>query len=273
VGDWTMIDADEVMGFDDFKVGDDYIDIPHAFSQTAFMVINPAKCGIDLTANPGWMPHSGDRMLVSFCNWELDNDDWVVTPRLSGNAQTVSFWAKSGKADSDDAIYVYYSKDGVADEDFSRMDKIQLTDEWTKYEFELPAGANYFAVRNYKKSCYAVLLDDFSFEKLRSEDDTTLEVLGYNLYCEGVKVNSELITDTTYTVADGATGNYAVTVVYNVGESDPSESVYVVRSGVNGIEEDEDMYPTYDLQGRVVRHLENGQVYIHKGRKFVYRVK
>lgn len=273
VGDWTMIDADEVMGFDDFKVGDDYIDIPHAFSQTAFMVINPAKCGIDLTANPGWMPHSGDRMLVSFCNWELDNDDWVITPRLSGNAQTVSFWAKSGKADSEDAIYVYYSKDGVADEDFSRMDKIQLTDEWTKYEFELPAGANYFAVRNYKKSCYAVLLDDFSFEKLRSEDDTTLEVLGYNLYCEGVKVNSELITDTTYTVADGATGNYAVTVVYNVGESDPSERVYVVRSGVNGIEEDEDMYPTYDLQGRVVRHLENGQVYIHKGRKFVYRVK
>jgi hypothetical protein len=274
IGDWTMLDEDGVYGFDDFKVGGEYIDIPHVLNQVSFMVIDPEQCEIDLASNPGWAPHSGSKMLVSFCNWELDNDDWVVTPQLSGNAQTITFWAKSGKADSGDCMYVYYSKEGKTADDFTRIEKVNLTDEWTKYEYEVPAGATYFAVRNYKYAGYAVLLDDFSFEKAPSSDSaSSLEVLGYNLYRNGEKVNSELITDTTYTLADGQSGEYAVTVVYNVGESEISNTVYVERSSVDSIYSDEEEYPTYDLQGRMVKHLENGQIYIRKGKKFIYRTK
>jgi hypothetical protein len=272
VGNWTMIDEDGVFGFDDFKVGDDYIDIPHSLNKVAWMVINPTTAGVNIEANPGWAPHSGKQMLVSFCNWELDNDDWAVTPQLSGNAQTVSFWAKSGKADSGDVIYVYYSKDGVDIDDFIRVEKVNLTDQWTKYEYELPKGAKYFAVRYYKYNGYAVLMDDFSFEKAPSGGGFDLQILGYNIYCNGEKVNDELITTTSYTLQEGKAGTYAVSVVYNAGESKISNTIYLESSFVNNIYVEEDnKYPTYDLQGRRVNHLENGNIYIRNGRKFVFK--
>ncbi|MCR5036888.1 MAG: choice-of-anchor J domain-containing protein [Bacteroidales bacterium] len=59
--------------------------------------------------------------------------------------------------------------------------------------------------------------------------------LGYNFYIDGVKVNDEILTETTYTVEDLAYNmdGYAcqVTAVYTAGESEKSEPVYVYMTG------------------------------------------
>ena len=62
---------------------------------------------------------------------------------------------------------------------------------------------------------------------------------GYNLYCDGVKVNDEVITTNTYTVEDLAynmTGyTFNVTAVYDAGESVYSEGVDVYMTGLGTV--------------------------------------
>jgi hypothetical protein len=116
-----------------------------------------------------------------------------------------------------------------------------------------------------------VLLDDFSYEKAPS-GAAPLEVLGYNLYRNGEKVNTEVITDTKYEVSADMTGDYTVKVVYAVGESEASNSVTVASSGIDLIKADlEDNAPIYDLYGRLVINPQPGQIYVRKGCKFILR--
>jgi hypothetical protein len=273
VGDWTFIDNDDVYGVDDIKVGNDYIDIPHDLVKQAFQVYNPSMGNIDLEEHPEWAPHSGNNVLASFRNWELDNDDWAVTPELSGNAQTIKFFAKTPNESKGDVIYAYYSTDGKTIDDLKKCEdsKITLTEEWVEYSYELPAGTKYFAIRYMKYNGYTVLLDDFSYEKAPS-GAAPLEVLGYNLYRNGEKVNTEVITDTKYEVSADMTGDYTVKVVYAVGESEASNSVTVASSGIDLIKADlEDNAPIYDLYGRLVINPQPGQIYVRKGCKFILR--
>ena len=58
---------------------------------------------------------------------------------------------------------------------------------------------------------------------------------GYNIYCDSVKMNEELLTTTTYTVEDLAynmTGyNFQITSVYDAGESEFSDPIVVKMTG------------------------------------------
>jgi hypothetical protein len=97
-------------------------------------------------------------------------------------------------------------------------------------------------------------------------------VEGYNLYNDGNKVNSAVIVATSYTVASNIDGTYVVKVVYNVGESAASNSVVVGDSGIENVVIDtENQSPVYDIYGRRVTTLNNGQFYIRKGEKFLFQ--
>ncbi|MDE7120528.1 MAG: hypothetical protein K2O10_07945, partial [Muribaculaceae bacterium] len=53
-------------------------------------------------------PHSGSAfMMAPSCQGGL-NDNWLISPRLSGNAQTVTFWAKSFSISWPESFEVYY---------------------------------------------------------------------------------------------------------------------------------------------------------------------
>jgi hypothetical protein len=272
VGDWTLYDADQVLGVDDIKVGSDYVDIPHSMARQSFMVFDPQKGDIDLTAYPQWAPYSGKQMMVSFRNWEYDNDDWLITPELSGNAQTVTFYARSPKEEKD-KINVYYSTTDTKTSSFTdnRIDAVTLTSTWTKYSYQLPEGAKYLAIRNNKYNGEAVLIDDVRFEK-KAGGAVAVTIDGYNLYRDNEKVNTSVITATTYKVTESVAGSYYVTVVCNVGESKPSNVVSIEASGVENVSIDADSEaPVYDLYGRRVNQMVNGQIYVTKGKKFIYR--
>jgi hypothetical protein len=217
--------------------------------------------------------------VAALSNWEDENDDWLVSPKLSGAAQKISFWARGLKAGTDE-IYVYYSTTGSEAADFKaerKLDdnRITLTADWVQYSFELPAGALYFAIRYYVDNGEGALVDDVEFEQAAAYNVQPV-IEGYNLYLDGQKVNDELIANTTFVAQDAVSGTYCVKVVYNVGVSEASNSVEV-QATASGIEtlvkDDADVHVTYNLYGRRVRNISNEQLHIRDGRKVVYHTK
>ncbi len=272
-GEWSIIDDDGEYGFGDFYAGDDYVDLPHPFNAQAFTVIDATRLDIDLEKHPEWAAHTGNKMLAClYNNWE--NDDWLISPRLSGKEQVISFYAKTPDASKGDQIRVYYSADGKTTSDFALLDarKITLNGEWTKYEYTVPEETAYFAIRYSAFSGCAVLIDDVTFEKAASEDGIKLEVLGYNIYRDDTLVNENIITATEYTVENALDGDYTVTVVYNAGESGKSNIVNVVGTGVDNVSIDNQGADViYDLFGRRVISPRAGQIYIINGAKVLYK--
>ncbi len=271
-GDWSTIDNDGEYGFGDFYSGDNYVELPHPFSAQSYMVIDDRELDIEIDDNPLWQAHSGHKYLISlYNNW--GNDDWLISPELSGEEQVISFYARTPQADSGDYIRVYYSAEGKEESDFALLDarKLTLNTEWTKYEYTVPEGTIHFAIRNTissSTSC-AVMIDDATFIPAASGSDVTLEIEGYNLYCNGEQVNNDVITDTTYTIANVADGTYTVTVVYNVGESAASNEATIALTGIENVLIDVvNNNEIYDLQGRRVARPSKGNIYIMNGKKF-----
>jgi hypothetical protein len=269
IGDWTLIDNDGNYGYPD----DVYL-TGYLAQNRAFTIFDPE--GGENGDAETWAAHSGTKSAVAFPNFDLENDDWIATPRLSGNAQTISFWARGIKAGTD-ALTVYYTTAETptianfkAAKKLSDRD-IDLTTEWTQYSYDVPEGALYFAFRYEVENGGGALIDDVQFERVANYN-VTPEVIGYNLYHKGEKVNDAVITETTYHVSGQIYGDYYVTVVYNVGESAQS-NIVTVLTGVNDITVDANDadQATYDTFGRRVYKLQEGQLYLRKGQKFIYR--
>lgn len=153
-----------------------------------------------------------------------DTDDWLISPMLSGEAQTILFWANNGQPDMTKIRYpqtieVLYSDKTADHADFKKLSTFtQSGGKWNSFTAELPDGANYFAIRCTTKEAdaFCMLLDDVyyyaGYGKLK----------GYNVYR-----NDELIatlpadaTSTTVTFDPNAEATrYSVSAVYAGGES------------------------------------------------------
>ena len=217
-------------------------------------------------------------MIVSFADYANDfgyeNDDWLISPELSGDEQTISFYARTASTSKrNDYIQVRYSTTGTATSDFTLLPdgEIRLENGWTRYEYTLPAGTRYFAIRNNSEEGFAVLLDDITYTIAGDAPQVTL--LGYDIYCDGELLNDEPISETTFTIDGAAPGNYWVTAVYDAGESEASNTV-IIEKQVTAIDEissvDDASRIYYDLQGRRVYTLQSGQIYICNGKKILY---
>ncbi|MDE6369813.1 MAG: choice-of-anchor J domain-containing protein [Muribaculaceae bacterium] len=286
-GDWRSEDK-SFWGFDGVKtitVDGVKIDIPNSDDAQAFMVFDPAMAGIDLDDNPEWEPISGDKLIVSFgdaANDDMEaNNDWLVSPELSGKKQTISFWARTAaKKGKPDEIRVYfttaieYNASGtVKTSSFTALDNasVVLTREWVKYEYELPDGTTHFAIRNLSDDGFAVLIDDITYEPYLNKINANFE--GYNVYRDGVLLNQTPITETSYVVTPIVNGKYVVKVVYDEGESDKSNEVIVESSGISTVEIETPNNVYYDLNGIMVKEPQDGRIYIVNGRKVLYRKK
>ncbi len=275
--DWILKDK---APFGDYGVIEiDGIDIPHYLDEQAFMVFSPEAAGIDLSSHPEWQPHSGSKLLASFGDYANDfgykNNDWLISPLLSSDGQRIAFYARTASANQQtDYIEVLYSTTDADPSSFQLLtggNSIQLPNEWTRYEFTLPVGAVRFAIHNVSEEGYAVLIDDITY----TPDGTgsVLTLLGYRLYCDDVLVNSELYDAPTCTLTQPANGTYTVTAVYNVGESEASNAV--ILSLATGIchqsTNTQHAAPYYDLNGRLVTTPVSGRLYLHQGKKIIYR--
>ncbi|MBD5357889.1 MAG: hypothetical protein HDR88_12925 [Bacteroides sp.] len=277
-GDWRSEDK-SFWGFAGIKtvvVDGKEIVIPNSDDEQAFMIFNPTLAGIDIESNPEWAPISGDNLIVSFGDaanddWE-PNNDWLISPKLSGKAQTISFWARTAatKSRPDDirvliASEIEFNNNGtVKTSSFSSLEDsdITLTREWEKYEFEIPAGTKYFAIRNISDNGFAVLIDDITYDPYAPKTNANFE--GYNIYCDDTLLNAIPVTETTYVVSPVADGDYMVRVVYDEGESADSNVVTIKNSSVSGITIENKEVRYYDLNGILVNDPEPGKIYIRQ---------
>lgn len=226
-GDWTFVDVDnsQVGGFQN-------MDIPGITPGTttgSFWIWDNTVAN----GNQTFDAHSGNNYLFALFRYDDgQSDDWAISPELTGDAQTISFYAKSYSSSYPEKMQVYYSTGSKSPSDFVAVSGTLVNavpDSWTLYEAELPAGAKYFAIRSFATGSFMLMVDDVTYTPAGST--ANLEIAGYNVYRDGEKLNDTLLEETTYTdttAVDGETYTYVVTVVYtDKGESAASNEVVI----------------------------------------------
>lgn len=237
-GDWTFYDVDKKG-----TVGIGGVSIPNLHKPMAYMIFDNSKL------NYTYKSHAyGTKYLASFCSSAdkdgvISNDNWLVSPKLSGVAQTVSFWAKTyNDFYGEEEFECLYSTTDDKVESFKKIGgaNVPMNEEltetgqpWTGYSYDLPQGTRYFAIRHVSKDGFIFMLDDITYNAGGGD----IKLLGYNVYRDGVKINTSLVAEPTYVdaTAEKGTHKYHVTSVYDLGESDLSNAASVAASSVDEI--------------------------------------
>ena len=251
-GEWSVYDGDllETYGISNSSSESGIYEYPNACAQMAFMVFNPSEAGI---THALWTPFSGNKMAVSFASVEGQNNDWLISPEIKGG-QTVSFYAKSPSIYyGEEEFYFCYS---TTDNVFSNFKPIGglvkvPTDKWTKYSFELPADAKYFAINCVSNNRFALFIDDIEYE---SKASVLLELQGFKVYRDKQSITDEVVGDFTYTdnstVDKSKSYTYQVSTIYDKGESLLSNAVSIYPDG--GVDSIEGVLPITYVDGGVL---------------------
>ncbi len=244
IGEWTVIDIDGGKTLNTSVIPTDY---PHKGEPMAWQVFNTEEGGVVTEGHIDniFLSHSGKQYLMCPSNddYYQKNDDWLVSPRLDGKAQTISFYARTpNSASGADWLKVYYSTTDKHPDSFKQLgddDHIAVWDWWNSdaYAYQLPEGARYFAIRTVR--CYFFcMIDDVTYRPYNG-DEAGRTLIGYNVYRNGEKINAYVITDATYTdtsLDKDKENAYNVTAVYEEGESDFSDTVKAsCTSSINGV--------------------------------------
>jgi len=225
VGQWTMADLDDA-----WSLGLGNYTFPGMEDAYAYIVFNRNKLDISPYAEQGTGPaseikwieaHSGEQYMAAFAPKEdmgVDTaDDWLVSPQLNGEAQTVSFWAKSLANNGWEHYQVLCSMSDQRPESFRvvKAGRVETT-SWTEIRADLPAGALYFAIRHLTPTDlgYGLFVDDVTYTCGDGE------VLAYNVYRDGVLLTTLPADATTFADPEGTpSSKYQLSVVYHAGES------------------------------------------------------
>lgn len=245
IGNWTLYDGD---GMDTailaFSTG--VLDYEHIGEKMAWQVIDPIEAGIPLES---WMPRTGDKMLVSFqaCLGgyrDVDSEDWLISPRLDGSEQTITFYARTAARDYSPELFDFkISSDNNATSSFNTLEEDVAVnydaEDWTEFSFQVPEGTRHFAIVHKSNNQLAMLIDDITYIADGSEP-MDIKLQGFNVYRNGVKLNDNPVAaaENSYVdsnVADGEEYTYGVTAVWDKGESAMSETVTITVSGVEGV--------------------------------------
>ena len=192
-------------------------------SPKAWMVFNIDKANVSAAYREGLTPHAGSQCFICPAADPADdvkgNDDWLISPLLSGRAQTVTFFAKAiSDAYGQERFEVLYSTGSLDPADFVSIASASVGAAWQAQSAQLPEGALRFAVRCVSYDAWALLVDDITYE---AGADVSLQLAGYNVYRDKKLLSAEPQQEGTFS-DPGLEKNvysYHVTAVYNLGES------------------------------------------------------
>lgn len=255
-GAWTVADVD---GGNTYVFGESQ-SWPNAGQPQAFMIFDMNSEHIaGLGVDERFMMDNSHGSKLAVC-WSSDpqttdlghNDDWLISPRLAGGGQTVSFQAKAYDSSFMESIEVYYSTTGNAVEDFTNnLAKVSSVpaDTWATYTYDLPANATYFAIRCVSANAFLLGIDNVVY-KPQPVLPEGLAVESYNVYRNGELLDNTAATEFTDNAPADGDNVYAVSVVYNMGESILSDPCTV---GTSGIENNSmDNIRVYEENGAIV---------------------
>lgn len=257
VGKWTMIDQDKSLTF-----AINGVEYPNSTSPKAYMVFGGDR---EKFPHESMKAHSGEKFLACFGATSKQNDDWLVSPRLNGKAQTISFYAKTyniAEGGYEKFELLYTTASTIATDQFVKLaDSGDVPGAWTRYEYELPAGAQYFAIRCTSQDCFFMMVDDITYTPAVVDDAV---LVGYNVYRNGVKVNAEPVPETSF-ADNSAEANpvYVVTAVYADGESRPSNAVTLTTTGIDAVEGSADVTVTVNGHDITVTNTANMTVSVY----------
>lgn len=236
-GDWSVFDNDK-------KVSNSFssIDLPHLGKESfAYMVFDNSDRS---KFNSTFAAKSGKKYFIAFANQGYlaedgktvmpnPNDDWLISPELTGKAQEISFWARAYHPSYPETFEVLASSTDKSIEAFKLVARQEnISYEGKTFTFSLPEGTKHFAIRCISENGYMFIVDDITFT--RKVPEYTLQ--GYNLYTDRNEV-TKLDKATSYTAKNVAEGThiYQVTAVYDRGESNASDPVSLLTSGVDSV--------------------------------------
>ena len=270
IGEWTTIDGD---GGYTYSLGTSF-PFKGAGYPMAWMVMNPTEWTMGTEDQNKLAPHSGSQYLVSFDTYGNEDegvnqdDDWLISPELSGRGQEISFFAKSLDPTYKETFTVYYSTGSDDTKDFIELKTVNgVPSNWTEYNIQLPEGAKKFAIVNRSKKMFALLIDDISYNAM------SLKVDHYNIYSDGRLIGSAPASQNWFVdpSRDEAIHKYQVSVVYESGESPLSNEVSLDSDGISSIRVSSfgKNAKVYTIDGKAVKNCSAlpGGMYIINGKK------
>lgn len=298
LGDWTLIDGDGGAAGAFFS----NYSYPGQGDPMAFFAFNPESItdAFDVVgSNPGLTPKSGNQFAgapyaVDASGNSVTADNWLITPELSGNSQTVKFYAFNVASTDgygwtsvyNETFDVLYSTTGRDVADFQSLGSftadgqnlISESPNWKEISVDVPEGAKYVAIHHttdpYNSFLFGV--DDVTMET--SVPGSNDSITAYNIYRDGeliatVESPSKVFTD------EPVTGShvYNVTAIYTASDGSTNESPFsnnasVVVTKIQSVNADgADAHANdtwYNVAGQRVSRNYRGIV-ISKGKKIV----
>lgn len=247
-GRWTTYN-----GNDGLTVAMEGVHFPlggHAFAYTLF---NPYDLGFDPEYVPQLAPYDGKQFAGAMAEYQFDsNDKWLISPRLSGKQQTVTFHASALSEFYIESFRVLYSESGNSVDDFKEvvLTDDNVTAQWKEYEVLLPEGAKYFAIHCNSTGGFGFFIDDVTYVP-------GYELTGYNIYRDGECIAYVTSRENRFIDAKNVSGKYSVTACYMEGESALSD--IFDSSSLVGIDNVSGSYGVAGYDGVIVLSSMSGQ--------------
>lgn len=197
---------------------------PYANQPLAWMTWSAKEAGCaDAEA---WQPYAGDKCIIAWGNYGSDaqghtntelDDDWIISPEVKGGT-AFSFMTAANDASCSLEVLTS-STDRQPDSFTNKVTTVgyEAMSEWKEVSVTLPDDAKYVAIRVVCNG-FGILVDNIAYTEAQAPI-----LLGYNVYCN----NEGESFATTNEAQAAAKGDYAVSAVYNLGESALSNSVSV----------------------------------------------
>lgn len=268
-GEWSAIDKDAAWTESYFSTK-----MPFDGYKYAFVLYNPELWNAAmLEALPALQPHSGSQYMMSTHNmvsWLTApaQNNWLVSPELDGQAQEISFWARSYSEENAETYTVRYSTSGIEADSFTEVEGAagSVPGEWTEVKVQLPEGTKRFAIcQTTASNANIFMLDDVTYYANAGE------IASYNIYVDGELVANVGADNLQYEVEGLAEGEheFAVTVVYADGQqSQPVVATVMVATGIVTVSQQAAQAEMFNLKGQAVGGGYHGIV-VSGGKKIV----
>lgn len=283
LGPWTLVNNDlSYAGY----LWEDY-ELPCEFQTFAFVVTN--MDGIFDAEYNDYPGHSGTQFLSAFYGYDIDSldpetydmdeaeqDDWIISPELSGREQEISFWYQAPSPEMMVTEYLYIQTSTTdtklssftpLTEDLVEVKTSAADNDWREFKITLPAGTKYFAINRNDGPTDGMwlMIDDITYEKVKKLP------VSYNIYLDHKLVATIPGDAVDYTIECDIDKlhEYSITAVYSNGvESEPA-SITEDATAIGSISVDGTKNTVFfNIAGQRVNKNAKG-IIIKKGHKIV----